>query len=115
MMRGVPKRDIYRLPLLEDGFGMKLASRRDNTPMWRYPGVLKEIQHLLPPGWTKYKEGRIKETRSMALSEGVKLKSTTLGVAQRKQAKETRSRALPKGIELGMKRYDRGHCPQGSN
>ena len=67
--------------------------------MWNYPKVLKEIQHLLPPGWTKYKEGRIKETRPKALPEGVKLNGTTSGVAQRKQAKETQPRELPKGVE----------------
>ena len=32
--RGVPKRDIYRLPLLEGGFGTKLASRQDDIPVW---------------------------------------------------------------------------------
>ena len=41
-MRGVSEQDIYRLPLLKDGFGMKLASRRDDTPVWRYPGVLRK-------------------------------------------------------------------------
>ena len=36
--RGVPKRDIYRLPLIEGGFGTKLSSRRDDIPVWRDPG-----------------------------------------------------------------------------
>ena len=49
--RGVLKRDIYRLSLLEGGFGTKLASRRDNIPVWYYPRGFsikkeKKIQHL---------------------------------------------------------------------
>ena len=37
--RGVPKRDIYRLPFLEGGFGTKLASRQDGILMWHYLGI----------------------------------------------------------------------------
>ena len=58
--RGVPKRGIYRLPLLEGGFGTKLASRRDDIPMWHYLGVFNDkgkedptlgCEPVLLPSW----------------------------------------------------------------
>ena len=60
--RRVSKRDIYKLPLLEGGFGTKLASRRDDIPVWHYPSgfLLKGKEDLtpgceseLPPSWNE--------------------------------------------------------------
>ena len=60
--RGVPKRGIYRLPLLEGGFGTKLASRQDDIPVWHYLGVFNEkgkenltfgCEPVLPPSWKR--------------------------------------------------------------
>ena len=60
--RGVSKRDIYRLPLLEGGFGTKIASRRDDILVWHYlrgfrlkgkedPTLGCEFE--LPPSWNE--------------------------------------------------------------
>ena len=49
---GVPKWDIYRLPLLKGGFGIKLDSRRDDILVWHYLRVFLIKRMIRSNTWT---------------------------------------------------------------